>query len=59
MTDDLFVVHGKTIEAVLKRAVINAVEMHKQAGNPVAGWRNGKVILIPPEKIHEGKPIRT
>ena len=37
-------------EAV-RKAVRAAVEDHKQAGNPVAGWRDGKVVLVPPEEI--------
>jgi len=27
------------------------VREHKLLGNPVAAWRNGKVVLIPPEEI--------
>jgi len=34
-----------------RRAVRAAVREHKLLGNPVAAWRNGKVVLIPPEEI--------
>lgn len=32
-------------------AVRAALREHKQAGNPVATWRDGKVVLLPPEQI--------
>lgn len=35
----------------IRRAVRNAVLVHKQAGNPVAAWRDGKVILLAPDEI--------
>jgi len=25
--------------------------MHKKLGNPIAVWRNGKVVILPPEEI--------
>jgi len=30
---------------------IRSLLQHKKAGNPVAAWRDGKVILIKPEDI--------
>ncbi len=33
------------------RAVEKALREHKLKGNPVAAWRDGKVVWIPPEKI--------
>ena len=42
------------IEKALKEAVRQALLQHKQAGNPVAAWRNGKVVWIPPEEIEVG-----
>ena len=47
----LFVEHGKAIEKVLQRAVHDALRMHKRLGNPIATWRDGKVVIIPPEEI--------
>jgi hypothetical protein len=35
----------------MARAVRRALLRHKQAGNPIAAWRHGKVVWIPPEKI--------
>lgn len=37
----------------LRRAVREALQDHKRAGNPVAIWRNGRVEWIPPEDIPE------
>ena len=34
-----------------QEAVRTALRDHKRAGNPVAGWRDGKVVLVPPEQI--------
>ena len=34
-----------------KQAVHDALLDHKRAGNPVAIWRDGKVIIVPPDEI--------
>jgi hypothetical protein len=34
-------------------AIQQALLEHKRAGNPVAVWRNGQVVWIPPEDIPE------
>jgi hypothetical protein len=47
----LFIVEAKAIEAVLRRAVNHALLMHKRAGNPIAAWKDGKVVWIPAEEI--------
>ena len=47
----LFIVEAKAIETVLRRAVNHALLMHKQAGNSIATWKDGKVVLIPAEEI--------
>lgn len=36
----------KQITATLQRAVRQAVQEHRRAGNPVAAWKNGKVVII-------------
>lgn len=38
-------------ERALSLAVSHALEQHKQAGNPVAEWRDGKVVWVAPEDI--------
>jgi len=34
-----------------RRAVREALRLHKNAGNPVAGIVNGRIVLIPPSRI--------
>ena len=44
----------KALEAGSKEAV----RIHKLLGNPVATWRDGKVVWIQPEDIHvEDAPL--
>ena len=38
-------------ERALKEAVAEAIAEHKRQGNPIAVWRNGKAVWIPPEEI--------
>lgn len=35
----------------LRRAVRQALLEHKQAGNPIAVWKDGRVVIVPPEEI--------
>jgi hypothetical protein len=51
LTDDYFATHAKDIERVFRLAVTEAVRMHKRLGNPVAVWKDGKVLIVPPEEI--------
>ena len=51
LTNRLFIDHGKSIERVLQRAVNHALLMHKRLGNPIAIWKDGKVVIVPPEEI--------
>jgi len=50
------------VTRALTRAVRQALLQHKRAGNPVATWRDGKVVWIAPEEIEvseereEGNP---
>ncbi len=39
------------ILAALDRAVRKALIEHKRAGNPIATWKDGKVVWIPAEEI--------
>ena len=38
-------------EMVLREAVAEALAEHKRLGNPIAVWRNGRAVWIPPEEI--------
>jgi hypothetical protein len=35
----------------MTRAVRDALQQHKRAGNPVAVWRDGRVVWLQPEDI--------
>jgi hypothetical protein len=48
--DEIFA-DGTLIDLALKQAVQEALLRHKQAGNPVVVWRDGKIVWIPPEEI--------
>lgn len=37
--------------AALAKGVRAALLRHKQAGNPIVVWRDGKVVWVPPEEI--------
>jgi hypothetical protein len=39
------------IERAVGDAVVDALRQHKQAGNPVPEWRDGRVVWIPASKI--------
>ena len=34
-----------------QEAVLSALRQHKLAGNPVAAWRDGKVVMVQPDEI--------
>jgi len=51
LTSDYFAVHAKDIEKVLRRAVDHALSMHRRLGNPIATWKDGKVVIVPAEEI--------
>jgi hypothetical protein len=41
----------KSIEQAMRRAVRHALLTHKHAGNTVAAWRDGRVVLVRAENI--------
>ena len=51
LTSDYFAVNALEIGRVFQCAVNDALRMHKRLGNPIAAWKDGKVIIIPPEEI--------
>ena len=36
---------------ILQTGIREALKIHKRAGNPVCGWRDGKNVWISPEEI--------
>ena len=53
MPKDLFYKNSKQVGNALRKAVKDALLMHKKANNPIACWENNKVVIIPPERIPE------
>ena len=52
LTNDYFAANAIEIGKVFQQAVNDALRMHKRLGNPIAVWRDGKVVIIPPEEIN-------
>jgi hypothetical protein len=46
----------RLIEQALARAVREALQRHKQAGNPVAVWRDGRTVWVEPDDIPVATP---
>lgn len=46
-----FVEQAEALERILQVGVQQALLIHKRLGNPIAAWKDGKVVIIPPEEI--------
>lgn len=44
---------GTAIDEAVKKAVKEAVLKHKQAGNPIVGMKDGKMVWLRPEEIKD------
>ncbi|MBN2579516.1 MAG: hypothetical protein JXB10_11035 [Pirellulales bacterium] len=44
---------GTPIDNAILAAGRNAILEHKQKGQPLVVWRDGKTVLIPPEELDE------
>jgi hypothetical protein len=42
---------GVLIDKAMAMAAKAAILQHKQKGQPLTVWRNGKTVLIPPEEL--------
>jgi hypothetical protein len=42
---------GEFMTAAIGRAAREAVRQHKLAGNPIATWQDGRVVIVQPEDI--------
>ena len=56
---NLFTENRERIKETLQQALQHALLMHKRAGNPIASWQNGKVVIIQPEDIIVESPSTT
>ena len=57
--EDFSLSHAEEVEEILRRAVRQALLAHKRAGNPIAVWKEGKVVIIPPEEIEADEPAQS
>ncbi len=48
--DELFE-DGRAIDEALREAARDARCLHKALGNPMATWRDGRVVWVQPEEI--------
>jgi hypothetical protein len=51
---DKIMAEGTLVDREVRKAVREALLFHKRTGNPVCEWRDGRVVVIPPEKIPVG-----
>jgi len=49
--DSEFLAETEAVEVAVQQAVEEALRAHKRAGNPVAGWKDGRVVWVPAEEI--------
>lgn len=49
--NDLFVRYSDAINEAYRRAVREALQKHKTAGNPVVVERDGKMVILQPDQI--------
>jgi hypothetical protein len=42
---------SEAVDEAMRDAVRHALLTHKRAGNPVASWEDGRVVIIPAEEI--------
>jgi hypothetical protein len=47
---DIFATPG-LVEAAMNKGVRDALRRHKLLGESIAVWRDGKVVIVPPEEI--------
>ena len=45
------------IKHIFHKAVQRELLIHKRIGNRIATWRDGKVVIIPPEEIRVEGPV--
>lgn len=48
---NLLVEYREAVDRAIKKAVQDALLKHKQANNPVAVWRDGKLVLLSGDEI--------
>lgn len=58
LTLDELLENGRAIDEALIEAARDARRLHKALGNPMATWRDGRVVWVQPEDIRvEDDPL--
>jgi hypothetical protein len=57
LTSDIFIAHVGDVQQALAQAVNAALLDHKRAGNSIAVWRDGKVVILKPQDIPVDDPL--
>ena len=47
----LLIAEEHAVDEAVRKATRHALLSHKRAGNSIASWKDGKVVIIPAEKI--------
>jgi hypothetical protein len=55
---NLLIAEEEAVDKAVRKAVRHALLAHKRAGNPIASWQGGKVVMIPAQKIPVGEGKR-
>jgi hypothetical protein len=42
---------AKPLTTAARQAVCEAITIHKKLGNSIVEWRDGRVVIVPPEEI--------
>ena len=42
---------GTLVDEAIRKAIRDAMLSHKRLGDPVVGWKDGKVVWIPADQI--------
>ena len=45
------ILEGTLVDEAIRKATRDALLMHKKLGDPVVGWKDGKVVWIPAGEI--------
>ncbi|HJS08501.1 MAG TPA: hypothetical protein VJ809_12605 [Pirellulales bacterium] len=56
LTPEELLQEAEPLTAAAREAVREALAVHKKLGNSIVVWRDGKVVIVPPEKIVVDSP---
>lgn len=48
---DLLISEAAAVDEAARRAVRHALLTNKRAGHSISAWKDGEVVIIPPERI--------